>query len=451
MKRVLVILLLLGLIFVGCDSIGLGGDDGGSDSVDTEVEQQAEEEAVESINTVVNEMSSLDFSDPTAATEEMETQMKDLDKSFDDLLSANPDNPVGNLGKALTGMAMMSFDEDVQAALPSELLNSTSRAFSLDFTSTDSFRALQDRSVSVDSWIDIIETKVLPQLKVSLDYLDTAIENMGDETILITSDVASDYNEAGEIEIDKSDLYIPKAGLNFLKGAVEFLLTWDYSMVDENGESIDIAEQYAAGNLTEEEIMEILLLNIDASSTVADTSNFLSFYKSDYLTDSKNSFLAVVQAVKDFDASVRAEEDDQTNDLIPNTDLEIPAAEQTEIEAEIYSNVGIDADITYISDIAGVIGDIIAGTEVITVETEYVTDPETGATSSINLVVDISKLFALDTDDGLRAFLPALDLESEQFISFPEGYDFSFGGILQTDSRDLTEDEFTGLIMSIMM
>lgn len=441
--KTLCLLLILFVSFFSCD---LGGSSDEKKPVDTVAEAAKEEEVNTSLNEIIDIISGMD-SDSDTFNEDLEAQIAVLDEDFDGLLVINPDNAIGNLGKAFTGFAEAMASDEIQALFSSEDMSSQD-PLSPGYTASAAVRAIEvvsENSIDINT---VITDSIIAQLDISITHLEKAIANMGDSTIVINANVAAGYeingfDESGNsIEIDVADIYIPLATMNIFKGVLEFVATWDYSVINADGDEVDVLltlQSLMKGPVNDaDELMALLMINIDPEGA----SNFMGFNDRILLSDSKASFLAAVQAVKGFDTAVNSEEDSQVDDLIPNTSLDFPDFFTQEMESTL-AGMGITAEITSITSIAEVVEDLLNGDEAIELRLE-----ESGIVFDIN----ISALFNLasNTANGLRDFFPVFDAEG--MPSFPEGYDPTFGGILtiSQDGNTLSNADSLDFLLMLM-
>ncbi|MBN2569946.1 MAG: hypothetical protein JXB42_11005 [Deltaproteobacteria bacterium] len=428
-RSLLTLALIVGILMWGCN---LMGSDSKDDPAPDPSEDELTQEAMDDVQTLITQSGDMDSPD------EMIESMTEMDETFDQILTANPQNYLGNLGKAFTSLFDLYSNEDVMAvgeymgsALGSSFNGDMPPLTIMPSLSISKSIELGDGTVIDES--EVILNTVIPALDQAIAYMETAVSNIGSEVIVVMDP------DSEEIEIDKSDLMMALAVLYGLKGELHMMVVIDTELIDpDTGEALTPDDITMMADLDEEGLLEIFMANITPSPDYE--GNFLGFKNETSLPLAKAAFLDCADAFDAFYTNLMAETDDQENDLISKDNLYLPAEFFSQTE-DWLAEGGVIVSISTIPDLVEFIKDVINAevTAVVTIPTD---------TEEYDLHVTPGAFFDWDTNttNAFRDFV--VEFDEDMLPIFPQGFDFTLGGILA--SGDLDAITIETLLSSMM-
>ncbi len=235
----------------------------------------------------------------------------------------------------------------------------------------------------------IIEESFIPAVDYALARL-TIVEGDPDFRFIITPELQGDDDE-DPLELDLGEVYVLDAQLRTLKAFL--LVATAYNLdFDEEG-SYDFLEDPSDAEI----LRQLMRLDQD--------SDFLTLRKSDNMPNAGLNLLTAVEKLEDSVAFIRAEEDDQSDDLIKQRDIE-------DLDAEIDLSDEADAP-DFFRDIVGIETALSKLREVLSGPVEIDADFDDDGQEEV-LTIDLSAFFDPPVQD-LRTLLPCHEWYPENF------------------------------------
>ena len=393
----------LALFFYSCDST--------SDSSPTGPDYEDLREVGEQDRTAAREKAS-------AAKEEMERVLSDIydvdevdldridfseaERLYQEAIAADPRNTEAQFGAALTHLLVLAANEDVRAlqdsinAYTGDDEGSGKLAIvAMDLAATAETAAKSPLLVAkitqeaiedplkVSDIQKTIEEEILPAIDFSLERL-RIVEGDPDFTFELTPEMQGDEEEEPR-EIDLGEVYMIVANLRLLKAVFLVATAYDFDF-DDNGSYAFLDDGSNENVLRHWE----RLLNPKGT--------FMTLRSADAMRGAKASILTAIDKIEEGMASIRAETDDQDDDLILADDLddldeEIDLSDQDDLP-EFFR------DIRTTGDALSKAREILEGT--VEIEADFDGDEDTPKQT---VVFDVGRFFDNPIRD-LRTLLP---------------------------------------------
>ena len=354
----------------------------------------------------------------TAAQKEMERVMSDIydadeidldqidfaeaDRLYQEAIAADPRNTEAQFGAALAHLLALSANEDarsVQDSLNAYMGDGEGSGKlvigSLDLAATAEISgklplmiaemtqdAVQD-PLKVSDIQQTIDEEIIPALDYTLERLQI-VEGDSTFTFELTPEMQGDEDEEAR-EIDLGEAYMIDAQLRLLKAVFQVATAYNFDF-DDNG-SYDFVDDGSGENI---------LRHVERLDK---TGAFMTLRSADALSGAKASILAAIDKMELGLAAIRAETDDQDNDLILAEDLddldgEIDLSDQDDDVPAFFR------EIRTADDALRKAREILEGT--VAIEADFDGDNDTPKQT---VVFDIGKFFD-DPVQDLRALLP---------------------------------------------
>ena len=325
----------------------------------------------------------------------------DADRLYREAIAADPRNTEAQFGTALTHLLVLAINEDVRALQDS--LNAYTgddegsgklAIVAMDLAATAEIAAKSPLLVAkmtqdaiedplkVSDIQQTIEEEILPAIDYALERLQI-VEGDPDFTFELTPEMQGDEEEEPR-EIDLGEVYMIDASLRLLKAVFLVVTAYDFDF-DDNG-------SYA---FLDDGSNENVLRHMERLDK---TGTFMTLRSADAMPGAKASILTAVDKMEQGMAAVRAETDDQDDDIILADDLddldeEIDLSDQDDVPVFF-------RDIRTTGDALRKAREILEGT----VEIEADFDGDEG-TPKQTVVFDVGQFFDNPVQD-LRTLLP---------------------------------------------
>ena len=325
----------------------------------------------------------------------------DADRLYREAIAADPRNTEAQFGAALTHLLVLAINEDVRALQDS--LNAYTgddegsgklAIVAMDLAATAEIAAKSPLLVAkmtqdaiedplkVSDIQQTIEEEILPAIDYALERLQI-VEGDPDFTFELTPEMQGDEEEEPR-EIDLGEVYMIDASLRLLKAVFLVVTAYDFDF-DDNG-------SYA---FLDDGSNENVLRHMERLDK---TGTFMTLRSADAMPGAKASILTAVDKMEQGMAAVRAETDDQDDDIILADDLddldeEIDLSDQDDVPVFF-------RDIRTTGDALRKAREILEGT----VEIEADFDGDEG-TPKQTVVFDVGQFYDNPVQD-LRTLLP---------------------------------------------
>lgn len=353
----------------------------------------------------------------TAAQEEMERVLSDIydadeidldridfsaaDRLYREAIAADPRNTEAQFGAALTHLLVLAINEDVRALQDS--LNAYTgddegsgklAIVAMDLAATAEIAAKSPLLVAkmtqdaiedplkVSDIQKTIEEEILPAIDYALERLQI-VEGDPDFTFELTPEMQGDQEEEPR-EIDLGEVYMIDASLRLLKAVFLVVTAYDFDF-DDNG-------SYA---FLDDGSNENVLRHMERLDK---TGTFMTLRSADAMPGAKASILTAVDKMEQGMAAVRAETDDQDDDIILADDLD-DLDEEIDLSDQDAMPVFF-RDIRTTGDALGKVREILEGT--VEIEADFDGDEDTPKQT---VVFDVGQFFDNPVQD-LRTLLP---------------------------------------------
>ena len=352
-----------------------------------------------------------------AAEEEMERVLSDIydadeidldridfsaaDRLYREAIAADPRNTEAQFGAALTHLLILAINEDVRALQDS--LNAYTgddegsgklAIVAMDLAATAEIAAKSPLLVAkmtqdaiedplkVSDIQKTIEEEILPAIDYALERLQI-VEGDPDFTFELTPEMQGDQEEEPR-EIDLGEVYMIDASLRLLKAVFLVVTAYDFDF-DDNG-------SYA---FLDDGSNENVLRHMERLDK---TGTFMTLRSADAMPGAKASILTAVDKMEQGMAAVRAETDDQDDDIILADDLD-DLDEEIDLSDQDAMPVFF-RDIRTTGDALSKVREILEGT--VEIEADFDGDEDTPKQI---VVFDVGQFFDNPVQD-LRTLLP---------------------------------------------
>ena len=352
-----------------------------------------------------------------AAREELERVLSDIydadeidldqidfseaERLYREAIAADPRNTEAQFGAALTHLLALAANEDVRALQDSlnaytggdegsgklafgalDLAASAETAGKSPLLVAKMTQDAIDDPLEVSDIQETIEEEILPAIDYSLERL-RIVEGDPDFTFQLTPGMQGDEEEEPR-EIDLGEAYLIDAGLRLTKAVFLVATAYDFDF-DDNG-SYEFLEDGSNENVLRH--ME----RLDKTGT------FMTLRSADAMPGAKASILTAMDKIEQGLEAIRAETDDQEDDVILADDLddldeEIDLSDQDDLPVFF-------RDISSIGDAVNKVREILEGT--VEIEADFDGD---GDTPEQTVVFDVGRFFDHPVRD-LRTLLP---------------------------------------------
>ncbi|MCK5732949.1 MAG: hypothetical protein KAI38_02100, partial [Candidatus Latescibacteria bacterium] len=259
----------------------------------------------------------------------------------------------------------------------------------------------------------IIEETFIPAVDYALARL-TVVEGDPDFQFIITPELQGDAEE-DSLELDLGEVYILDAQLRTLKAFLLVAIAYNLDF-DENGSYDFLQEEFSDAEILRQ------LMRVDQDS------DFLTLRSSDGMLPAGLNVLSAVEKLEASVAFIRAEEDDQRDDLIRQRDLE-------DLDAEI--DLSDQADVPdFLRDVDGIEQALSKLREVLSGPVDIDADFDGDGEEEI-LTVNLSAFFYAPVQD-LKELLPYHKWFSENFENEEIYDDFA---LTDADGNTLGEND----------
>lgn len=399
MKPVILCIIAICILFMfpGCtsDDSDSGVDPEGAKTLINDAKKALENVLFTLIHTTINEPADVDFSVPH--------------NLFRQAYEKDPKNYDANFGLALTGTMMMTQEDQRMTEMFNDwdnyLNDGASSASSVPaFPTSIRFLKLNERQIAKSALYmpklatqdlpklstiqELIEQLLLPKLDFAITALDY-VDNNPDYTFTITGRMQGDDREDA-LEIDLTEIYALEVTLNVLRSMADMFIAYN---VDFFGyDSLEALAAYGPGG-------SFLTLRNGGAS----------------IQEAKSSLLTAIDKLENGIGFLKAETDNQDNDII---------------------KIGPDdaslAELDRVLEGAQQIRDLLTGDQVYT--DDWDNDP---ATEDVQLTVNFGNLFDHPVQD-LKAKLPGYTVAVRK-EALRQEYDWEFGDV------DVTTDVTVGI------
>ncbi len=240
------------------------------------------------------------------------SKVKEANSLFEKALKNNPDNPEANLGYAITSTILVAEDPNVKelisqttsfimpaprlTVMGTGIVPTKSNASVTSFLSGGSMRAFALKAVqnppAMSEVQKVISNVVIPIIDKAIKCLEK-IENLPSFSLTLKVD-----NQ--QVEIDKGEVYILDAQIQFLKSFLCFFASYNLDV------NYDDFKDTATARIAFENIVK----------KQGDYANFLTLKDSAKLRTSGDAFANFSSKIITGMNSIEAETDDQTDDII---------------------------------------------------------------------------------------------------------------------------------------
>ena len=259
----------------------------------------------------------------------------------------------------------------------------------------------------------IIEETFIPAVDYALARL-TVVEGDPDFQFIITPELQGDAEE-DSLELDLGEVYILDAQLRTLKAFLLVAIAYNLDF-DENGSYDFLQEEFSDAEILRQ------LMRVDQDS------DFLTLRSSDGMLPAGLNVLSALEKLEASVAFIRAEEDDQRDDLIRQRDLE-------DLDAEI--DLSDQADVPdFLRDVDGIEQALSKLREVLSGPVDIDADFDGDGEEEI-LTVNLSAFFYAPVQD-LKELLPYHKWFSENFENEEIYDDFA---LTDADGNTLGEND----------
>ena len=323
------------------------------------------------------------------------------ERLYREAIAADPRNTEAQFGAALTHLLALATNEDVRALQDSLnaytggdegsgklALGALNLAAAAETASKSPLLVAKMTQDAIDDPLKVsdiqktIEEEILPAIDYSLERL-RIVEGDPDFTFELTPELQGDEDEEPR-EIDLGEAYLIDAGLRLTKAVFLVAIAYDFDF-DDNG-SYEFLEDGSNENVLRH--ME----RLDKTGT------FMTLRSADAMPGAKASILTAMDKIEQGLEAIRAETDDQEDDIILADDLddldeEIDLSDQEDLPVFF-------RDISTIGDALNKVREILEGT--VEIEADFDGDSDTPEQT---VVFDVGRFFDNPVRD-LRTLLP---------------------------------------------
>ena len=386
---------LLSVALVGCESTDEGSNANPLDFGDLpDAGEQERAGSRASAAAARTEMERV-LTDRVYDADEIDLDLMDFgeaDRLYQEAIASDPKNTEAQFGAAIAHLLALSVNEDVRAVQDSvdaymeddDMASAANKVARLPLIPAKmTLQALAD-PLTVSDLQATVNEEIIPAIDYALDRL-TIVEGDSEFTFVLTPAMMGDEDE-DPLEIDLGEAYMLDAQLRLLKGVLLVTTAYDFDF-DMEGK-YEWLEEYPS----DENVLRHLV-RFDKTGT------FMTLKSADSMRNAKAEILTAIGKMETGLETIRAETDDQDDDLIRREDIE-------DLDAEIdLSEEGDDTPL-FFREIRSTDDLLSKAREALesTVEIEADFDGDEGTPKS-TIVFDLGSFFD-DPIEDLRALLP---------------------------------------------